>query len=106
MRSGPVSEADAVICAMRPSVAAIAGCPRGYRTTARAAALHARAKSVRRAVSAAPSGAGTPASGWPADDPVASGLVSRLLIEILQGINIGRFRIDRLDDRVRMLAPL
>ena len=58
MRSGAVSAAGDVFCAIRPSVATIAGCPAGYSTTARAAALQARAKSVNRAVAAASSGSG------------------------------------------------
>src|SRR5262249_83139 len=56
--SGADSDPGAVMCAMRPSVAAIAGWPSGYKSTARAAALHARAKSINRAFSSGASGRG------------------------------------------------
>src|SRR5436190_8269260 len=54
---------------MRPRVVAMAGWPDGYSVTARAAALHARAKSTRRAASSGVSGAGASVTG--SDSPTA-----------------------------------
>src|SRR5262249_20916202 len=84
-----------VECTIRPSVAAMAGCVAGYRSTARAAALHARANSISLAVSSG-------ASGSVSINPDMRS--SRCASQVRERVDAQRFRIDRLDDRPWMLA--
>ncbi len=61
-RYGPRSVSCTLAAARRDSVDSMAGCPAGYSDTARAAALHVRAKSPSRAASSGASTAGTAGS--------------------------------------------
>src|SRR5471030_1674358 len=90
MMSGARRFAGDVTCTIRPSVAAIAGWPSGYSVTARAAALHARAKSVSCAACSGVSG--------------ARASVVSAMSEKRQRIDAERLRIHGLDDGARMLA--